>query len=357
MGNEPGEQANVVHCEDCGQRLRDGQGHTAECLAHVRDHYAKSERPLIDPAPEFWTTKPYCACGATTGVKEKPHAKGCPNSPEEQRRNLREFVAKNKPGPSEPVAWVGCRHCGEEDGHASDCPRFGATPPELERFRKEGRDRLIRESEEREKVEAETKFAGSTMGIGPDPCPECKHSSDEEWMTWRPRKHWIGCSRITPEQPGACPSCGRDDVHHDDCPLRDGVKLKAQAAREHLEHAAADAFWAYWNKSGASREHGYYESTWSAIRAAIAAAPSFFRAATDCCPDCGAEWDPGAEEQHKKGCERAHAPSSWRTCPCGKPTSPGGDTRTNVYRGDELIEVRYPHEDGVQCCWTREKRR
>ena len=46
-------------------------------------------------------------------------------------------------------------------------------------------------------------------------------------------------------------------------------------------HAAADAFWDYWKENGEThkhrteydpREHGYIESTWGAINAAIAAA-------------------------------------------------------------------------------------
>jgi|GEM_PF-4605694 len=38
------------------------------------------------------------------------------------------------------------------------------------------------------------------------------------------------------------------------------------------EHAAADAFWEYWRENGETHRHGYYESTWGAINAAIKAA-------------------------------------------------------------------------------------
>lgn len=38
------------------------------------------------------------------------------------------------------------------------------------------------------------------------------------------------------------------------------------------EHEAADAFWRYWKENGETHKHGYYESTWGAINAALAAA-------------------------------------------------------------------------------------
>lgn len=33
---------------------------------------------------------------------------------------------------------------------------------------------------------------------------------------------------------------------------------------------AADAFWKYWRENGETHKHGYYESTWGAINAALA---------------------------------------------------------------------------------------
>ncbi len=81
------------------------------------------------------------------------------------------------------------------------------------------------------------------------------------------------------------------------------------------------------------------------------------------CFECGAEWGSGDRaplEWHHVSCP-THAvvasASLWSTCPCGKPPPAGEDTRTNVYLGDELVETRYPHADGVTCCWTREMRR
>jgi hypothetical protein len=39
-------------------------------------------------------------------------------------------------------------------------------------------------------------------------------------------------------------------------------------------HEAADAFWKYWRENGETHKHGYYESTWGAINAALnASAP------------------------------------------------------------------------------------
>lgn len=37
----------------------------------------------------------------------------------------------------------------------------------------------------------------------------------------------------------------------------------------HPTHEAADAFWKYWKENGETGKHGYYESTWGAINAAI----------------------------------------------------------------------------------------
>jgi hypothetical protein len=34
-------------------------------------------------------------------------------------------------------------------------------------------------------------------------------------------------------------------------------------------HEAADAFWAFWRENGETHKHGYYESTWGAINAAL----------------------------------------------------------------------------------------
>jgi len=34
-----------------------------------------------------------------------------------------------------------------------------------------------------------------------------------------------------------------------------------------LSHEACDAFWQYWEENGETHKHGYYESTWGAIKA------------------------------------------------------------------------------------------
>ena len=38
------------------------------------------------------------------------------------------------------------------------------------------------------------------------------------------------------------------------------------------QHHVADAFWYYWELNGKTHKHGYYESTWGAIYAALRAA-------------------------------------------------------------------------------------
>lgn len=42
--------------------------------------------------------------------------------------------------------------------------------------------------------------------------------------------------------------------------------------RFHPTHEAAEAFWRYWRENGETHKHGYYESTWGAINAALSAA-------------------------------------------------------------------------------------
>ena len=41
-----------------------------------------------------------------------------------------------------------------------------------------------------------------------------------------------------------------------------------------LSHEACDAFWKYWKENGETHKHGYYESTWGAIRAYLEKAKS-----------------------------------------------------------------------------------
>jgi hypothetical protein len=43
------------------------------------------------------------------------------------------------------------------------------------------------------------------------------------------------------------------------------------AVRINPTHEAADAFWKRWSEVGETHKRGYYESTWSAINAALAA--------------------------------------------------------------------------------------
>ena len=41
-----------------------------------------------------------------------------------------------------------------------------------------------------------------------------------------------------------------------------------------LSHEGCDAFWKYWKENGETHKHGYYESTWGAIRAYLEEAGS-----------------------------------------------------------------------------------
>lgn len=49
----------------------------------------------------------------------------------------------------------------------------------------------------------------------------------------------------------------------------DGEFQLALNVRHPKCHAAADAFWKYWQENGETHKHGYYESTWGAINRAI----------------------------------------------------------------------------------------
>jgi hypothetical protein len=50
--------------------------------------------------------------------------------------------------------------------------------------------------------------------------------------------------------------------------LNDGLGV-ALNTRHADSHKAADAFWKYWEENGETHKHGYYESTWGAINAAL----------------------------------------------------------------------------------------
>ena len=75
---------------------------------------------------------------------------------------------------------------------------------------------------------------------------------------------------------------GDHDWHNGQCGRCGGVQQSASlpvvpwnggyAIRPTAE--AADAFWKYWRENGETHKHGYYESTWGAINAALRAAPS-----------------------------------------------------------------------------------
>jgi hypothetical protein len=55
----------------------------------------------------------------------------------------------------------------------------------------------------------------------------------------------------------------------------DGQWVSLADLRPHVRcpttHEAADAFWQHWRENGETHKHGYYESTWGAINAALKA--------------------------------------------------------------------------------------
>ena len=52
------------------------------------------------------------------------------------------------------------------------------------------------------------------------------------------------------------------------------LKRSLSMRRVHATEAVANAFWKYWRENGETHKHGYYESTWGAINAALAASDS-----------------------------------------------------------------------------------
>lgn len=48
------------------------------------------------------------------------------------------------------------------------------------------------------------------------------------------------------------------------------LEEETMAPKINPTHEAADAFWKYWAENGETHRHGYYESTWGAINAALA---------------------------------------------------------------------------------------
>jgi len=94
------------------------------------------------------------------------------------------------------------------------------------------------------------------------------HKMYEQWLEWhyaeqRPKPAEFHTQEAeplyaAPPQPtGMVMDAGRSNepvalnVKHPDC------------------HKAADAFWSYWKANGDTHKHGYYESTWGAINAAL----------------------------------------------------------------------------------------
>ena len=68
-----------------------------------------------------------------------------------------------------------------------------------------------------------------------------------------------------------------EEILADDSPSKIEVlpsgEIRARADDLNIEqHHVADAFWKCWKENGETHKHGYYESTWMSIRAALDAA-------------------------------------------------------------------------------------
>ena len=460
MGNERDQQAGLEDCYKCGGYV--GGQHYPGCPAqppptltpkahcscgatsgvkgkpHAKGCPNHPAKPLLrcghcGETPGVYPDCEHCGGGrfrAATGqdtldaAKARPHIEGCICGMDERDPKARHsdecwraatirVVAGERYHPSFVPVELECPECrnrwsrSENEGHKPGCSRWASkTLKETaqERVEEQESRKVWREAAMREDhAFLRAPEAGALTGIR----PEVKREAGAD--SWR------------------CTTCDVSRGHADWCPeaeaLREGFRDGLEAAKErlvqegagkevrstkeHPEHAAADAFWAYWKENGETHKHGYYESTWGALRAAIKVAPDSFlldhavqrgvteasaenfrrveAAAHSPCPECGSgpgqyhtlkcgRFDEGTEVGSIYGlsrtpgrpkpqtCGECGRPESWEfpswsICPCGKPAPPGGDTRTNVYRGDELLEVRYPHPDGSQCCWTREVKR
>ncbi len=78
-------------------------------------------------------------------------------------------------------------------------------------------------------------------------------------------------SLYTPEGRGPwCPACWDDGTALDSALAR--AEQKERSPGNIQQHHVADAFWKSWAINGEPHKHGYYESTWMAIHAALDAA-------------------------------------------------------------------------------------
>ena len=317
MGDEQDQQADVVHCGDCGQRIRDGQGHAVSCPRLGTQARPLRQEDVVVSCPD---------CGAEPGQhtdrchftnEARPLKAGGSGSYHEKvaghsqkaimtEEPYREFMAPKE------VVGTSCPDCGVAGGRHSysspPCPRNPLKP-------------------------GTTLYCGTT-------CPECwRHPEDEG--------HKPGCSiwasetlleaRLRAASDKGWPKiegciCGMDerdpkDRHSQECWSAAERRVQSGGGfKPEFLHAPET------RPESRTFQDATRDLRWSR------------EPKVQTCGECGRpeSWEP--------------APS-WTHCPCGQASRPGGDTRTNVYRGDELVEVRYPHADGVQCCWTREKKR
>jgi hypothetical protein len=104
-------------------------------------------------------------------------------------------------------------------------------------------------------------------------------------------------------------------------------------------HEAADAFWKYWRENGETHKHGYYESTWGAINAALRTAVT--KPAVDQ-KTCAHEWTDVARclvcdltyDMYEGDASETSAAKRCPTCdspePSRYPTGNYGESRTDT---------------------------
>lgn len=105
---------------------------------------------------------------------------------------------------------------------------------------------------------------------------ECLRAEVKEWAC-------DACNTVYPGPPQkgtacvVCPDCGGRTAPRSTIDLIRTRRQLDEARKDTPninQHEVADAFWKAWKENGESGRHGYYESTWISIRAAITAARS-----------------------------------------------------------------------------------
>lgn len=107
--------------------------------------------------------------------------------------------------------------------------------------------------------------------------PEYPSTADDEATRWR---HGEPVAQLSDERIAQIYADETGlDLHKEPAALLDFARALLRKAQpegtfalnvKHPDcHRAADAFWQYWRENGETHKHGYYESTWGGINAAI----------------------------------------------------------------------------------------